>query len=681
MRARRFSQAVVFCLGAVALMPGRAALASTITLEVYDAAGAHLAYDQVLAISDAEGAGWRNDVTYALADATIVTYQPLFNQGGNPAFTVTGAAVGLSLAWRTANTGYSTLFIDNGGVGFSSSQTINFTYRAALDYRLKLDAALSRRADFTATPAFTAADQEADDLLTQAAAALDEPTRGAKGQQALDALARAFELLLHDYGLQRARTLAQSYWWGVTVDRTNQYQEVVQSVSDLVQNTAAAASMRVVFDEGVAASDYDDIVAAAQAVNVEVMGEILDSYVMGTLNLSGWQNRVQEYVDHFPSIDVWEIGNEVNGEWLGAQVSQKLEYAADYVKTAQASDTTVLTFYWQMGTAGASGNSLFQWIDDNVTPALTANIDVIALSTWIGDAPLGIAHDEVYERLHALFPGKQIVMGELGYWSAGTSRAWWWRSQANPTTTVRRALANHMYLANLAFPYSLGGGFWWYYFQEMYGNTPLWQTVNDVYRSIYDCSDSDADTYCDFQDNCPAAANLDQADADGDGVGNVCDLICPAGDVLSLGRIAATWRSGATDKLMLKATFPASAPLDPISTGMGLRVESAGALVFDMQLGGAGAPVQFSGSDGRYAYRDSSGLVGGVTGVRLRENRRTPGLYSVSVKGKNMNLDGISNPSLRVVLDFSTTCAETHADALECYWVDTAMTRLSCSSL
>lgn len=31
------------------------------------------------------------------------------------------------------------------------------------------------------------------------------------------------------------------------------------------------------------------------------------------------------------------------------------------------------------------------------------------------------------------------------------------------------------------------------------------------------CSDSDGDTIFDHQDNCPAIANTDQGDADGDG--------------------------------------------------------------------------------------------------------------------------------------------------------------------
>jgi hypothetical protein len=636
-------------------------------LDVYDAAGVHLAYDQVIAVMDNGGIGWRSDVTYSLAGGTVAAYQPLYNHAGNPAFDVAGPAVGLSLAWRAENTGYSTLFLNNGGAGFATSATINFTYRAALDYQQKLGAALARRPAFVATAAFSAAKTQADDLIAQATAAGDAATRGAYGQQALDALARAFESLLHDDGLQRARTLAQRYWWGATVDRLNDYPSVLQSISDLVQNVPNDGYVRIVFDEGQPATTYDGIVSAALASNLVVMGEILDSSSMKQYPLGQFQARVQEYVDHFPGITVWEIGNEVNGEWLGTQVKEKIEYAASYVKSKDPADTTVLTFYWQMGTAGSAAYSLFQWIDDNVSPALKANVDVVALSVYPGDAPLGIAHDEVFERLHALFPTQQVAMGELGYWSPGTTRVWWWRSEQRPTTTVRRALARQMYLADLSFPYGLGGVFWWFYYDEMWGDTPLWHDVNDIYRSIYFCTDTDGDTSCDVVDNCPTIANADQADSDGDGVGDACDM-CPAGTVFVPGSIKLTFRDGPADKLVVKGTFTTAQAFDPVASGLRLQLTSEFTAVVEGQLGGPQAPVQFTGSNGKYRYRDPGGLAGGITMVDLRMNPRDPDTYKVKVMGKNMNLHAVTNPDVRLVLDLGPPCVKTRESDFYCLW-------------
>jgi hypothetical protein len=379
------------------------------------------------------------------------------------------------------HTGYSTLFLDDGGQGFGSGGTVNLTYRAALDYRAKLDDAMAARPEYTPGGEFTTLDDRATALISQAEGSSDPSLRGALGQRALDALAQAFEVLLREDG--RLRERAHPGWWGATIDQTTRSRSVVGSLADLVDHRSGAAYARIVFDPGWTPSHYDAIIRESRKQGVTVVGQILDSSGMRKLSVAAWRHRVRSYVNHFPAISAWEIGNEVNGEWLGSDVPEKLAYAASYVKRRDPGDITMLTFYWQMGTAGTAGASLFQWIHDHVSARLADAVDVVALSTWIGDAPLGISMDEVFGRLRALFPSQRIAMGELGYWSPGTTKAWWWRSTRNPTTTVRTALARQMYLASRAFAGSVGGVFWWYYVQEMSRKTPLWRAVHRVYRS------------------------------------------------------------------------------------------------------------------------------------------------------------------------------------------------------
>lgn len=665
MRALRCLSAAALVLAAWGTAPCPGAEAATLLLHAYDEAGTLLSTQAFLDRSSAAPKGWRNDLIYRIGDATAVAHAPIFDAAGLPAVDIGAAGLGLALAWSTENTGYSTLMLDNLGAGLVSG-TVVFNELAARDVRAKLDAALARRPAFAASAAFTALSDEADSLLAAAGSAVTESERGRLSQQALDRLVQAFEVLLHDYGRQRARSAPLGEWWGVTVDRVNNYPSVAQSIADLVQHDAGAAVVRIVFDEGIAAADYDAVVAAAGGAGLRVMGQILDSYAMSAYDLAAFQARVREYVDHFPQIDLWEIGNEVNGEWLGPDVAAKIAYAAHYVKSADPADTTVLTFYWQMGTAGGPSTTLFQWIADNVSGGLRADTDVVALSTWIGDAPLGVAHDEVYERLHALFPSQRIVMGELGYWSPGTTKAWWWRSQSDPTGSVRRALAKHMYLANLAFDYADGGVFWWYYYDEMSQKGALWETVNETYRSIHDCDDADADGACDFQDNCPAAANADQADADGDGLGDVCDLICPDGDLLDLARLTVDLRGASQDRLSVKASLLASESFDPVADGVGLRLESNGAVLVETRLGGPAAAAQFTAAGlGSFRYKDPAGAAAGILSMQLKASRRSAGLYNVQLKGKGMTI-GAPGAEVRLLLDLTATCAETHADSVSC---------------
>ncbi|MBI5583212.1 MAG: hypothetical protein HY892_05270 [Deltaproteobacteria bacterium] len=425
--------------------------------------------------------GWSTSALIHPASLQNLQEEPLFASGNGLAFTLLPSPAALIVNWPTVR-GYSALILDNGGAGFQTSSVVNFTYQAALDVKRKLDLSRANRPDYAPSSSFNFHYNRAVAHLQAAASTSDEAQKGKAGQLSLDDLALATDLLLREYGITYARSQLSNRvpWIGFTLDTIDRYRNLL----DLAKNIAGPYTwVRIVVDKSTSPATYAPALAYAKQIGVKVLVSPIDSYYAKGFTREAYLNQVKLFVDAFPEVEAWEVANEANGNWLGTEMGDKIADAAAYVRQKRPASFVALNLYWQIPT-DAPQWSMFNWIRANLPAATRANLDIVLFSAYLEDAPLGLAFDQVMETLRAEFPQQRLGLGELDYWSADTSKNWWYVKNTDATTTARRGVAYQYYAAALGYPFSVGGVFWWYFAEEMAADPTLQASVGKVVQAL-----------------------------------------------------------------------------------------------------------------------------------------------------------------------------------------------------
>ena len=179
----------------------------------------------------------------------------------------------------------------------------------------------------------------------------------------------------------------------------------------------------------------------------------------------------QSYVQTLgPLVDIWEVGNEVNGDWLGSNTMAKIQTMFDVVSAAGG--VTALTFFYEGESNEArncidSQGGMFAWISRNFlahptpdTERLRLNVNY-ALISWYPTQCRGENPDwkTVFDRLSQIFPNSRVGFGELG------------TPNAQHGSSTEADLINTYYTLGKTLPglpaSYISGIFWWYFAEEM----------------------------------------------------------------------------------------------------------------------------------------------------------------------------------------------------------------------
>lgn len=261
-----------------------------------------------------------------------------------------------------------------------------------------------------------------------------------------------------------AAPAAASPIFGVTIDRVSKAPVIARALSALPER----ATVRVYFEPKQPASAYQAPLAAI-APAADVMGELLDSSDERSISAEAFQAHVQEYLSALAgSVDIWEVGNEVNGSWTGPYETVAAKLTEAWRDVAAANGTSALTLYENAFGPEHCGDgpgelTPVQFSERWVPAEVADGLDYVLLSYYPtqcgGRLPNEAEVAQQLRELHALYPNAQLGFGEVGL--------------PRPTSTRTRAQAEAImrwaYSLNpggVAGSYYVGGYFWWYGYQD-----------------------------------------------------------------------------------------------------------------------------------------------------------------------------------------------------------------------
>ena len=256
--------------------------------------------------------------------------------------------------------------------------------------------------------------------------------------------------------------------YGVTIDRLAGIDSVVAAERSLPERPIT----RVYFAASEPASYYGSAVPLLHSVG-QVMGELLDSSDAASISTSAFQSHVESYLHVLgSSVDLWEVGNEVNGNWTGPYAAGAAKLTEAYDDVAGTGGRTALTLYANEYGPDHCGDGTaeltpVQYSERYVPSAVRHGLTDVFESyypTQCGDTyPTDARVGAELRRLHSLYPDAHLGFGEVGLPHAVTRR----------TLATGQSVMDWAYGLDPGLPCYVGGYFWWYASEDVFTGRAL----------------------------------------------------------------------------------------------------------------------------------------------------------------------------------------------------------------
>lgn len=275
---------------------------------------------------------------------------------------------------------------------------------------------------------------------------------------------------------------------GVTIDAPDDIEMVVPILS----SSAKRLTVRLVMDPERAIDAYKKAVGAL-IPHVDVMIQILDSTEFPRYSAEWIADRTRAAMAAFgDNVAIWEIGNELNGSWVGAspaQINEKAKAAYNVVRVGGGK--TAITFnYWSSSDCYSQPwEATLSYARQSVP--VFADIDYVFLSVYEtacapSQHPSAADLASMLNSLGEMYSHSSLGIGEVGAQGVADGLS------SNPSMAEKERLARYYYglhdsLVAQVGPRYVGGYFWWYFREDVIDapeESSLWPVLNELLNGL-----------------------------------------------------------------------------------------------------------------------------------------------------------------------------------------------------
>lgn len=215
-------------------------------------------------------------------------------------------------------------------------------------------------------------------------------------------------------------------------------------------------TFRIVMSKDRKPEKYVKLFKAVKSIG-HIMATPVDSSEMITYkSVKSYEKRFSDSYKHLKDyVDIWEIGNEINGEnWLGKDeqfIADKMFAAYSLIK-GEGGKTALTSYYTK---PGLQKREMSNWLEKYVPENMKNDLDYVFVSYYEDDNEgYNPGWKAVFSQLEKQFPNSKLGIGECGC------------TKEKATKKQKQKRYNYYYNMPKYVGNYVGGYFWWYAVQD-----------------------------------------------------------------------------------------------------------------------------------------------------------------------------------------------------------------------